>query len=85
MVDQPGSVRILKVGRNLSMLMLRSAAVGLAAAMSAAAQCSMCQRNAEALTAQQASSLNLGIGLLLAAPMLLLGAFVVLLYRRRAG
>ena len=54
-----------------------------ALALSAPAQCVMCQRTAAAQAAARAQVLNTGIVLLGIPPVVILGAVLTLAYRRR--
>lgn len=63
--------------------MKRLAALLLALAPGALAQCVMCFRTAAAQQAARARVLNIGIIIMLIPPLLILGGFVLLLYVRR--
>ena len=63
--------------------MKRALAIALVAASSAFAQCVMCFRTAAAQQAERARVMNLGIIIMLIPPVVILGGFLLLCYKRR--
>jgi hypothetical protein len=62
--------------------MKRALAIALVAASSAFPQCVMCFRTAAAQQAERARVMNLGIIIMLIPPLVILGGFMLLCYKR---